>query len=114
MDENEKFAQIRLIRTRHIGSMTFSLLIQRYGSAVRALAAIPELAAPGRTKLSVVSLADVKAELATFAADDANLIWHDSEVYPARLTQFDDTSVILSTRGNLHNLQQPIIALVSA
>jgi len=92
--------------------MTFSLLIQRYGSAVRTLSAIPELAAPGRT--SVVSLADVKAELAAFAADDANLIWHDSEVYPARLTQFDDTSVILSTRGNLHNLQQPIIALVSA
>jgi len=89
MDENEKFAQIRLIRTRHISSMTFSLLIQRYGSPVRALAAIPELAAPGRT--SVISLADVKAELAAFAADDANLIWHYSEVYPARLTQFNDT-----------------------
>ena len=89
MDENEKFAQIRLIRTRHLGSMTFSLLIQRYGSAMRALAAIPELAAPGRT--SVISLADVKAELAAFAADDATLIWHDSEVYPARLTQFNDT-----------------------
>jgi len=89
MDENEKFAQIRLIRTRHIGSMTSSLLIQRYGSAVRTLSAIPELAAPGRT--SVVSLADVKAELAAFAADDANLIWHYSEVYPARLTQFNDT-----------------------
>jgi len=89
MDENEKFAQIRLIRTRHLGSMTFSLLIQRYGSAMRALAAIPELAAPGRT--SVISLADVKAELAAFVADDANLIWHYSEVYPARLTQFNDT-----------------------
>ena len=58
--------------------MTFSLLIQRYGSAVRTLSAIPELAAPGRT--SVVSLADVKAELAAFSADDANLIWHFSEV----------------------------------
>lgn len=45
---------------------------------MRALAAITEIAAPGQPKLSVVSLADVKAELAAFAADDANLIWHDS------------------------------------
>ena len=47
MDEREKLARIRLIQTRHIGPMTFSLLIQRYGSALAALAAIPDLAARG-------------------------------------------------------------------
>ena len=45
MDEREKLARIRLIQTRHIGPMTFSLLIRRYGSALAALAAIPDLAA---------------------------------------------------------------------
>ncbi|WP_443644835.1 hypothetical protein [Candidatus Ponderosibacter sp. Uisw_141_02] len=45
MDEREKLARIQLIQTRHIGPMTFSLLIQRYGSAHAALAAIPDLAA---------------------------------------------------------------------
>ena len=114
MDENEKLARIRLIRTRHVGPMTFSLLIQRYGSAVKAVAAIPELAARGGRKLSVVSLADAKAEIAANTSADATLIWRDSEVYPARLAQFDDAPVILSTRGNLHLLQQPIIALVGA
>ena len=44
--------------------MTFSLLIQRYGSAVKAVAAIPELAARGGRKLSVASLADAKVEIA--------------------------------------------------
>ncbi|MDA0358558.1 MAG: hypothetical protein O2835_07200 [Proteobacteria bacterium] len=102
MDENEKLAQIRLILTRHIGPMTFSRLIQRYGSAVKAVAAITELAARGGRKLSVVSLADAKAEIAANTAADATLIWRDSEVYPARLAQFDDAPVILSTRGNLH------------
>ena len=111
MDENEKLARIRLIPTRHIGPMTFSLLIQRYGSAVKAVASIPELAARGRRKLSVVSLADAKAEIAANTSADATLIWRDSEVYPARLAQFHDAPVILSTRGNLHLLQQPIIAL---
>ena len=49
--------------------MTFSLLIQRYGSALAALAGIPDLAARGGRKLSIASLADAKAELA--ANDDA-------------------------------------------
>ena len=48
MDEREKLARIRLIQTRHIGPMTFSLLIQCYGSAVAALAAILELELAGQ------------------------------------------------------------------
>jgi len=44
LDKREKLAQIRLIQTRHFGPMTFSLLIQRYGSALAALATIPDLA----------------------------------------------------------------------
>jgi len=51
MDENEKLARIRLIRTRQTGPMTLSLLIQRHGSAVKAVTAIPELAARGGRKL---------------------------------------------------------------
>ena len=91
--------------------MTFSLLIQRYGSA---LAAIPELAARGGRKLSIVSLADAKAELAANDDAGAKLIWRDSDSYPLRLAQFDDAPVTLSTRGNLHLLHKPMIALVGA
>jgi DNA processing protein len=78
MDEREKLARIRLIQTRHIGPMTFSLLIQRYGSAVAALAAIPNLAARGGYKLSIASLANAKAELAANDEAHAKLIWRVS------------------------------------
>ena len=74
MDEREKLARIRLIQTRHIGPLTCSLLIQRYGSAVAALAAIPDLAARGGRKLSIVSLANTKAELAANDNAHARLI----------------------------------------
>jgi DNA processing protein len=114
MDEIKKLARIRLIQTRHIGPMTFNLLIQRYGGALAALAAIPDLAAREGRKLPIASLADAKAELA--ANDDAGpkLIWRDSASYPLRLAQFDDAPVTLSTRGNLHLLHKPMIALVGA
>ena len=114
MDEREKLARIRLIQTCHIGPMTFSLLIQRYGSAVAALAAIPDLAARGGRKLSIASLADAKAELAANDTAGAKLVWRDGDSYPLRLAQFDDAPVTLSARGNLHLLHQPMIALVGA
>ena len=114
MDESEKLTRIRLIQTRHIGPMTLSLLIQRYGSALAALAAMPDLAARGGRKLSIASLADAKVELAANDQAGARLIWQDSDSYPLRLAQFDDVLVTLSTRGNLHLLNKPTIALVGA
>ena len=47
MDREERLAHLRLIRTPNIGPMTFSLLLQRYGSATAALRAVPELAKRG-------------------------------------------------------------------
>ena len=94
--------------------MTLGLLIQRYGSALAALAAIPDLAARGGRKLSIASLANAKAELAANDDAHARLIWRDSDSYPLRLAQFDDAPVTLSTRGNLHLLHKPMIALVGA
>ena len=111
MDEREKLARIRLIQTHHIEPMTFSLLIQRYESA---LAAIPDHAARGGRKVLIASLADAKGELAANDNSGAKLIWRDSDSYPLRLAQFDDAPVTLSTRGNLHLLHKPMIALVGA
>ena len=40
MDREEQIAHLRLIRTPNIDPMTFSLLLQRYGSAAAALDAV--------------------------------------------------------------------------
>ena len=55
MEMIEKLACIRLIWTRNIGPMTYSLLMRRYGSAHEALWAIPELARRGGQKLEPAS-----------------------------------------------------------
>ena len=51
MDRDEQIASLRLIRTPNIGPMTFSLMLQRYGSARAALDAVPELARRGGRSL---------------------------------------------------------------
>ena len=44
MDQAEKVARLRLIRTRNIDPMTYGLLMLCYGSATDAVAAIPAMA----------------------------------------------------------------------
>ena len=63
MGREEKFACLRLIRTPNIGPMTFSLLLQRYGSAIKALRAFPEVAKRGARSLNPASRALAEAEL---------------------------------------------------
>ena len=53
MDREEKLACLRLIRTPNIGPVTFSPLLQRYGSAIEALRTVPELAKRGRRSLKL-------------------------------------------------------------
>lgn len=43
LPEAERFARLRLARTSRIGPVAFSQLLGRYGSAVRALDALPGL-----------------------------------------------------------------------
>ena len=63
MDRDEQIASLRLIRTPNIGQMTFSLLLQRYGSARAALDAVPELARRGGRSLKPASRAAATAEI---------------------------------------------------
>ena len=114
MNKSEQIARLRLIRTRNIGPMTYSLLMRRYGSAEAAIAAIPTLAQRGGSKISLASIASVTAELESIDAADAVLLWRDSKYYPERLAQFDDAPASITARGNLHLLIQPMITIAGA
>lgn len=114
MDREERLAHLRLIRTPNIGPMTFSLLLQRYGSAIDALRAVPELAKRGGRTLKPASRASAEAELAANEAAGATLLFKGSDDYPARLAQFDDAPPVLSMRGAVHLLTRPSVAIVGA
>ena len=104
MDREEKLACLRLIRTPNIGPMTFSLLLQRYGSAIEALRAVPELAKRGGRSLKPAGRALAEAELQANEDAGASLLFKGADDYPARLAQFDDAPPVLSVRGSSHLL----------
>ena len=114
MDREERLAHLRLIRTPNIGPMTFSLLLQRYGSATAALRAVPELAKRGGRRLKPAGRAAAEAELQANEEAGATLMFKGGEDYPDRLAQFDDAPPVMSYRGAAHLLRQPAIAIVGA
>ena len=111
---DEQLAQIRLARTANIGPMTFSLLIDRYGSATAALRAVPDLAKRGGRELTPASRFLADAEIAANEAAGATMLFKGHPGYPQRIGQFDDAPVVLSAIGNLDLLNRPMIAITGS
>ena len=114
MDREEQIAHLRLIRTPNIGPMTFSLLLQRYGSAAAALDAVPDLAKRGGRTLKPATRSVAEAELDANEAVGARLLFKGGDDYPHRMAQFDDAPAVLSTRGAVHLLNRPCVGMVGA
>ncbi len=110
----ERLARLRLARTENIGPITFTKLLSRYGSAARALEALPHLSARGGRKKPLVALTIEKAqeEIAAIEKAGAKLIVKGEEGYPALLAQTEDAPPVLTVCGNLNALAQKSFAVV--
>ena len=116
MSTAEKLARLRLIRSENIGPITFHRLIERYGSAIRALDALPELAAMGgrRGPLKVCSLTAAEDEMAKLQSQQATAIFMGEPGYPLLLAHIDDAPPVLFVRGHAHLLCKRAIAVVGS
>ena len=90
MKYEEKLSRLRMIRTRNIGPVTFSILINRYGSAINAIDAIPELTKRSGVKATVTSIAEAEAEMEKAAKLSAQIIVKGEDLYPKILLNYDD------------------------
>lgn len=116
LSATERIAALRLIRTDSVGPITFHQLLKRYGSATRALAALPDLARNGgRTKaLRIASAAEAEKELAAVQATGAGLVGWCEPGYPALLAKIEDAPPFLSMAGDPAKADLPMVALVGA
>ena len=107
--------RLRLLRTPHIGPITYRQLITRFGDASAALDALPMLAARGgRRDFRPASLADVQRELTAIERLGARALFVDEADYPALLRATESAPPMLIVRGSLALLRRPAIAIVGA
>jgi len=116
LSEAERLDWLRLIRSENVGPVTFFQLLNRFGSAAAALAALPEFARRGgkATPLAVASKAEIEREIAALAAAGAGLVAWGEPDYPAALSTIADAPPILSLKGQRVLAAKPAIAIVGA
>ena len=61
---DEAFARIRLLRSPNVGPVTYAQLLRRFGSAVAAIEALPDLARRGGTGYRAVDPRRIEDEIA--------------------------------------------------
>jgi DNA processing protein len=113
---DERLARLRLSRTDQVGAVTFHALIQRFGSAIRALDALPELSRRGgrQSPLRPASRVDAEREVTAGLALGADWRVSGDSDYPRLLANAAPTPPVLWLRGATGLLQRRAIAIVGA
>ncbi len=115
ISQEEAFARIRLLRSANIGPVTYAQLLQRFGTAVAALEALPDLARRGaKRNYTPAPKARIEQEVSAARTSGARYVFHDSADYPALLSELEGAPPILTVRGDLSLAAKPSVAMVGA
>ena len=115
LDDAQRLACLRLIRSDHVGPVTFRELINRYGGAEQALEALPELARRGgRQDIRLCPRATAEAELEAARRIGARPLFTIEPGYPAALANIAVPPPLLYVKGNAGHLIRPMLAIVGA
>ena len=112
----EKLDWLRLIRSEHVGPITFARLIERFCNAASALSALPELARRGGRSetMRICDRATAEWEIEGLEKLGGRLIAIGEAEYPPALAALDDAPPLISVLGRVDFLNKPMIAVVGA
>ena len=116
ISDGERRDRLRLSRTENVGPVTFQQLMQRFGSAAKAIDAIPNLAhRGGRTAgLKICTVAEADRELEAGAKLGARLIAAAEPDFPPLLAALDPPPPMIWALGHPSILSKPAVAVVGA
>lgn len=114
LSQEEAFARIRLLRSPNVGPVSYAQLLRRFGSAVAALEALPDLASRGGRAYCAAPADRIEREVAAVRAAGARYLFHDRPEYPPLLREIDGAPPILTVKGDAALAQRPCVAMVGA
>ena len=116
LSDEQRLDWLRLIRSDNIGPRTFRDLINQYGGARAALAALPGLARRGGAArpARICPIEEAEAELVAARVRGVEFIALGEPDYPPRLAMIDDCPPLLTVRGKLPILARPLLAIVGS
>ncbi|MEX1179615.1 MAG: DNA-processing protein DprA [Cucumibacter sp.] len=106
---------LRLIRSENVGPATFRLLINRYGSAASALAALPHIALRGGGKAPTIPvLEDIERELEALYRYGGRLVAVGESDYPPLMRHIHGPPPLLAVMGAGATLTREAVGIVGA
>lgn len=114
LSQDEAFARIRLLRSPNVGPVSYAQLLRRFGSAQKAIEALPDLASRGGRAYRSAPREGIEAEVAAARKAGARYLFHDSPDYPALLAAIGGAPPILLARGRAELAAWPCVAIVGA
>lgn len=116
LSKGERLDWLRLIRSENVGPVTFFQLIARFGTAAKALDALPELARRGGRKkpIRLHPAGQAARELEALELFGGRMVAACEPDYPAALRMIADPPPVLSLRGHAQLLNRDILAIVGA
>lgn len=114
LGQDEAFARIRLLRSPHVGPVTYAQLLARFGDARTAIEALPDLAGRAGKAYEPAPERRVHDEVKAIRRAGARYLFHDSPDYPPLLAQNEGAPPILTVRGDTARALRPSVAVVGA
>ena len=112
--EAERLDWLRLYRSENVGPATFFRLIEHFGTAARALEALPELARRGGGRaVKIAPVAAAERELDALDKLGATLLLANEPGFPVPLRAVEAVP-FLTVRGHPHLLSRHAVAVVGA
>ena len=114
-DNTDQFDRLRLIRSPNIGPVTYRQLITRFGTATKALDALPDMVMRGGGKGAV--LADrrvIDEEITATQKSGARYLFLDDADYPELLSHLDNAPPAIIIHGDVGLLRRTPVAMVGA
>ena len=103
---------LRLYRSENVGPVTFFRLLERFGTAAKALDALSDLAGRGgKKKIALYPKDDAEKELAALRKIGAELLLASDPAFPEALRALEITP-LLTVLGNPDLLTRPSVAIV--
>jgi DNA processing protein len=115
LTDEQRLDWLRLIRSQNVGPRTFRALLNHFGGARAALAALPTLARRGGASTPhICSCEEAERELEASAKFRVSLVALGEAHYPTRLQMIDDAPPLLAIRGNAGVVAMPLVAIVGS
>ncbi|RDC59624.1 Protein smf [Alteripontixanthobacter maritimus] len=114
LSQAEAFARIRLLRSPNIGPVSYRQLLARFGSAVSALDALPDLGKKGGRTYAPAKRDRIEREVEAVRKAGAKYLFLGTPDYPPMLAELSSAPPIVTWRGDLSLAAKPCVAMVGA